>query len=350
MPLIKVPETIIKVMSLNMQYAAGPECRPNKDFLRKVPWEAQRHNLIQIVNLINEIDPDLVVLQEVDKYSGRTDFVDQADIIARGVAKKRGEEKTYNVEFGSCIDLDQKKMGKIWEIARNLYQRDRAKWVFKNLGIETDAVPDGPIRLHFGNATLSKLPVKEREHTFFRPPYWEPWMNLNLIRRKDERKSKLVCRVNYYEEVPEKIPLYVYNTHLADASPENRKKQSKIICKAIEQRKNAHIVLGGDLNAELRDDSIKALIEGSMMKGYEGLYLDGEDVHCPEYSTFPSENPHELLDTILISEYLEYVSYEVHPARVSDHLAVVAEVRIKQDLVPESRLKRIIDDYSTNTP
>ncbi len=301
------------------------------------------HNLDNIVELLLEINPDFICLQEVDFFSWRTDFVNQATYIANALAKKSNGKRSYNVEFESSFNLDEKKYKRLWKIGRYFYGRDRAKWVFKNLGIPHVKIPNEPVKLHFGNATLSKFPIKKKEHYFFRPPYWEPWMNFNIIRRADERKSRLVCRVNYYEEIAEKIPLFIYNTHLENTEGYHRRNQSEILSSALDKRQNAHIVLAGDLNAEPGDEAIEKLLRHPKMKFYPDYY---PQTKTDKYSTFPSDSPDETLDTVLISEFLEYVSYQVHPRRVSDHLAVVTEIKINQDLVPKNKLKQMIDYWA----
>jgi endonuclease/exonuclease/phosphatase family metal-dependent hydrolase len=44
------------------------------------------------------------------------------------------------------------------------------------------------------------------------------------------------------------------------------------------------------------------------------------------HATFPSWRPMVRLDWILISDELEFTSYETLPDRLSDHLGVVAEI------------------------
>jgi endonuclease/exonuclease/phosphatase family metal-dependent hydrolase len=46
-------------------------------------------------------------------------------------------------------------------------------------------------------------------------------------------------------------------------------------------------------------------------------------------ATFPSWRPLVRLDWILISEELDFAAYETLPDRLSDHLAVVADLRLR---------------------
>ena len=52
-------------------------------------------------------------------------------------------------------------------------------------------------------------------------------------------------------------------------------------------------------------------------------------VDRPGHATFPSWRPLVRLDWILVTEELDFASYETLPDRLSDHLGVVAEVRLR---------------------
>jgi endonuclease/exonuclease/phosphatase family metal-dependent hydrolase len=357
MPLIQVPEITLRVMSLNMQYGAGPESREGK-FLLHLPTKEQDNNLDNIVNLIDEINPDIICLQEVEFGSSRTGYVDQSLEIAQRLAQKQQQEP-YHLETGTCLDFDEKKLERLWKVARFLYQEERSQWIFKRLGIDKQELPKEKIRLNFGNAILSRYPLKEKDHDFFIPTYWGPWMDVNIIRRKDERKSLLVCRVNYHPEIAEKVPLFIYNTHLENNDPKNRKLQSKILYNKLSKRADAHKILAMDGNAEplgadydidseMKDESLERLLRHPQMKYFPGIYPQPDRVPAKYFATFPSPRPVQILDTILISEYLHIINYRVHPTPVSDHLAVVADINIKADLVQENILKQIVNPLVEN--
>ncbi len=353
MPLLQVPETSLRVMSLNMQFGAGPESKEGK-FLLHVPPREQKYHLNNIVNLIDEINPDIICLQEVEFGSSRTDYVDQSRYIVQSLADKRRQEPYY-VETGTCLEFDEKRLELFWKAARYLYQEERSQWIFKKLGIDKQDLPTEKVKLHFGNAILSRFPLKEKYHDFFIPPYWRPLMDVNIIRRKDERKSLLVCRINYHPEIAEKVPLFVYNTHLENNKEENRKLQSKFLYQKLSKRSDAHKILAMDGNSEplgtdydlesgLKDESLERLLRHPQMKHFSGISPSPDKDRNPLiYATYPSNNPSQILDTILTSEYLQITNYFVHPKRVSDHLAVVTDIMIKADLVQENVLKRFVN-------
>ncbi len=358
MALVQVPEITLRIMSLNMQFAAGPESKEGK-FLLHIPQKEQDHHLDNIVNLIYEINPDIVCLQEVEFGSSRTGYLDQALEIVKLLALKqerKQKQEPYHLEIGTCLDFDEKSLERFWKVARYLYQEERSQWIFKKLNIDKQELPTEKVRLHFGNAILSRYPLKEKDHDFFIPPYWGPLMDVNIIRRKDERKSWLVCRVNYHPEIAEKVPLFVYNIHLENKDEKNRKLQSKILYNKLSKRSDAHKILTLDGNAEplgadyrlesgLKDESLERLLRHPEMKYFEGMYSQkGEqEINRLYYATYPSNRPSQILDTVLASEYLQITNYLVHPARVSDHLAVVADIKIKSDLVQENILKQMVN-------
>ena len=65
MPLIQVPEITLRVMSLNMQFGAGSESKEGR-FLLHIPPKEQDYNLDNIINLIDEVNPVIICLQEVE--------------------------------------------------------------------------------------------------------------------------------------------------------------------------------------------------------------------------------------------------------------------------------------------
>jgi len=357
MPLLQVPEISIRVMSLNMQFGAGPESREGK-FLLHLPADEQDNNLNNIVKLIDEVNPDIICLQEVEFGSSRSGYVDQSLEIVQRLAKKQQQEP-YQVEIGTCLDFDEKRLKRFWKVARYLYGEERSQWIFRRLNIDKQELPKEKVRLNFGNAILSRYPLKEKDHDFFIPPYWRPLMDVNIIRRKDERKSWLICRVNYHPEIAEKVPLFVYNTHLENNDPKNRKLQSKMLYNQLSKRNDAHKILAMDGNAEplgaeydlesgTRDESLERLLRHPQMEYFPGIYPSQDKTPAQYFATFPSHRPSQILDTVLVSEYLEIVNYRVHPTRVSDHLAVIADIKINADLVQENILKKIVNPLVEN--
>lgn len=345
--LVEVPEVTLRVMSLNMQYGAGA-IHGEKDFMRHVPKKKLDHNLDQIVDLIDEINPDIINLQEADIASARTYFINQPDEISHRLAKKRNQ-KPFRVVTGSCIDLDEDKLRKALErfklgaltpLVRKLYDDERFAWLFDRVGLQTKMLPPGRIKIHFGNAILTRpgLPITEVKHEYFFSPSAILIMYLNIMRRKDERKSYLRCEIDYFPEVSEKVPLYVINTHFENNNENNRIKQAKILYGKLHERSGAHKILAGDFN-DRGEGSLDLLLSHPNLKCFEGF-----DAKKKEFATYPTwqDEAKYVFDAILASKFLEISSYYVHPTKVSDHYAVVAEVTINHDLVPRDLLKHML--------
>lgn len=322
MGLIEIPPISLRVMSLNMQYAAGPHS--DKNFLMHIPWVEQDYNLQSITDLIDEVNPDFVFLQEADKSSSRTDFIDQPKELIKRLGMKG---QAYHSSFGSCMDLDEKKWSWAWNVLRFLYGQKSLRGMFEYLGIESYQLPEEAVHLHFGNAILSKRPIVTEEHHFFKQPYWDPLMNFNILRRKDERKSFLACEVEYPHEF-EKIPISLKDVHLENADQEHRQRQAKYLSLRLKRKTDSYKIMAGDFNAgpqrkEDDDNSLEQLLKHPEMKYWQDIKDNTE-----KYATYPSEAPDKLIDTILVSKHLEIVHYFVHPKKVSDHLAVVADIKI----------------------
>ena len=372
-----------------MQYGSGPEDDEN-NFMRHVPLKELEYNMGRITDLIYEINPDIICLQETDFESSRTHLINQPEEIRRKLIAK-GLDFPY-LERGSCIDLDQERFKYLAKGIRWAYPKKKFEWLFKLAGIEIGRLPEGAIKLHFGNATISKRPIKKFWHEYyFSSPTISYLRNFNIVSRRDERKSYLRCLVDYFPEVQEKLPLYVINTHFENGREENRRKQSKILHRKIavdfqkEEKKNrkkqkkmsklvydklsprsgALKIIAGDFNSVPRgsdfdldnqepgspDDSLERLLRHPNMKYYPGIYPGPQNLEDPsQYNTYPSwqKQPDRLFDTIMVSEFLDIERYYVHPAKVSDHLAVVAEITIHHDLVPQNLIKQVLKSVKNN--
>ncbi|MBU0470217.1 MAG: hypothetical protein KKA62_06095 [Nanoarchaeota archaeon] len=350
MALIKVPEVKLRIMSLNTQYCAGSK-DDEGDFMKKKDKKELDHNKQKIAELIAEINPDIVCMQEVDKCSNRSHFEDQGEDIRRRVARITNQDR-YNYEFGSCIDLDQKKMQELLDryklgflvpAIRKYYEDKKYAWIFEKADVELGMLSPGEVKLHFGNAILTRpgLPIKEVKHEFFFRPSAILIMYLNIIRRKDERKSYLRCKIDYFPKVAEKIPLYVINTHFENNDPKKRIEQTNILYEKLHKRSGAHKILCGDFN-DKGEGVLEKIISHPNIKCYPGLLDD-----MKKFATYPTWKapPDEVFDAILASQFLEIDSYEVltdDRYKVSDHYAVVADIRINHDLVPRNILKQML--------
>lgn len=333
MTLIKVPEMNLTVLSLNVQYFSGPENNERTFLKGKISIKEQDHYIDELVKKAYQEDVSVLCLQEIDHESGRTGRRDQAEEVRKKL-EEITTEKHY-LQFGSCIDLDEGKYPLFWGSAR------KTKRVLKILGVDTDQLPEDPVRLHFGNATISRSPLSEETHHYYIPRTWDPWMYIKMIFNKDEWKSLLACKLDYCPEIAEKVPLYIYNTHLENADKKNRQYQFKYLGNELRSRENAHKILAGDFNEDPTDQAHRELINQTEIKVYREIDPNIHPQVPPQYITHPATGG--ALDAVHISEFLEFVSYRIDDPQISDHKMVLAKIKINQDLVPESILRQLFN-------
>ena len=118
------------------------------------------------------------------------------------------------------------------------------------------------------------------------------------------------------EEQPA-VLLDIVSVHLDFSRKQVRESQIREITQALSGRDNPTIILG-DFNSDWLADElvVRALASDNKLKGYRPS--------ADDLGTYPSGN--KRLDWILISETLEFISYEILPEVLSDHKAVVAEI------------------------
>ena len=160
------------------------------------------------------------------------------------------------------------------------------------------------MKLAYGTAIVSKIPLYEAQSVTFdiQPPMFSKGFVTSSIKLNDN------------------LILEIVSLHLDFARKSVRKKQALRIIKQFKNRKNPLIVLG-DFNNEItsKKSAIKLIADELNLKAYKP-----ED---KSLTTFPFTN--KRLDWILISERLEFVKYEVLPDIISDHLCVLAKIKLK---------------------
>ena len=109
-------------------------------------------------------------------------------------------------------------------------------------------------------------------------------------------------------------PIHIFTTHLA-LGHISRVKELKHIARIVNETEGA-IILTGDLNTH-NEKELEILLETRLRRVETG-------------GTFPSWNPKERLDYIFYSNDFELIETKVaSEIKQSDHLPVVAELRIK---------------------
>ncbi len=178
----------------------------------------------------------------------------------------------------------------------------------------------------YGTAILSRLPVAETiQHTFNPSP---PTLN----------KGFLLGQLNWVSdnETGSALPVDIVSVHLDFSRHRVRDEQIAEMTDVLASREGPMIILG-DFNSDwfAEESVIKRLAEKSRMHVYE-----------PAADNLHTYNANHRYDWILISEELAFVRYDVLPDIISDHLAVLAEIKLKStaDISLEKGIKKANQD------
>jgi len=163
----------------------------------------------------------------------------------------------------------------------------------------------------YGTALMSKAPFADFLHHTFQPspPTMNKGFTLGQILWQPDTESK------------ETLTVDVISVHLDFSRRSVREQQAAEISEVLAGRNNPMIIMG-DFNSDWFADEqvVRALAERS------GLHVYRPD--AKDLGTYNSSG--RRLDWILISEELEFSNYQVLPDLLSDHLAVVATIGMKQ--------------------
>ena len=232
-----------------------------------VSRQRAQDNLQKIADLINEYDSDTVTLQEVDQVSVLSGDFNQFDYL--------GERLHYAYKFFSP----------------SCSVRIFGKSIFVS-----------------GNAIFSKYPLENCES--FKFDFSFP----------TERQGFVIADV----KLPNGLIFAITSIHLVYLDwlrLNSRIKQLNVIRRVIEKREK-EVVISGDINCDFfgKEISLRSFVNQLNLKVYE-----------PEnknLNTYPSWSPAKRIDWILSSKELNFISYKTISTRVSDHLAVFADLNI----------------------
>jgi endonuclease/exonuclease/phosphatase family metal-dependent hydrolase len=197
-------KTNLKIMTYNIKFGAGRidmffDCIGDRVNITK---EEVNSNLANLASKIKEIDPDIIFLQEADRKSKRTAYIDQIQYLLNNT------------------DLN--------------YGVYASQW-------KADYVPsDGIGRVDSGNAILSKYPLKDSQ-----------MISLPLIAEQSAitqyfylKRNMLIAKVKLAKD------LYLINTHTSAYSHDGTKKRQLeiILSKAKEIGADNAVIVGGDFN------------------------------------------------------------------------------------------------------
>ena len=160
--------------------------------------------------------------------------------------------------------------------------------------------------LRYGTALISRLPVSDKGAYTFAPARAALPKGFSLLTVRWPATGQLVD---------------VVSLHLEPLRAAVRQRQMRQLVAALADRDRPLIVMG-DFNTEWGHD------DGVLERVAEDLRLQAYAADDPDLATYPRLN--RRLDWILVSGHFEFVSYRVLPDPVSDHRAVVAELRARK--------------------
>ena len=159
-------------------------------------------------------------------------------------------------------------------------------------------------RICYGCSLLSRVPLAEAvSHKFRRTLSIPKWFVSAALRHPGQRSPAT----------------RVVSVHLDFARRRVRRKQVEAL--AAELAGDGPLIVMGDFNCQWlgREETLRQLAAG--------LGLHPFEPESDELPTFPSRRPRRRLDWILVSRHFEFGGYRALPERVSDHLAVVADLK-----------------------
>jgi len=159
-------------------------------------------------------------------------------------------------------------------------------------------------KLDYGTALLSNLPLNTPVSITFAPS--PPTFS----------KGAVICSINWPGT---DMKIDIVSLHLDFARKSVRRKQIDKLVEKLTQRERPLIIMG-DFNCEWKD---KKSTLGTLMNT---LNLKAYRPEAKDMKTFPKTG--KRLDWILISEELEFSTYNVFEDTMSDHLGVVSDLRI----------------------
>lgn len=229
-----------------------------------------QNNLQKIVELIDKHNPDVVTLQEIDQYSVLSGGFNQFEFI----------DKKLNYDFKffspSCS---------VTILGKRIFVS--------------------------GNAIFSKYPLENCESVNF---------NFSF---PTERQGFVVADIKLSQG--KKITIVSVHLVWIDwmrlSSKSSRAHQLNLVEKVVLKRKNSAII-AGDMNCDFigKEKSLKFFANRLNLKVY--------DPESKNLNTNPSWNPTKRIDWILCSKEVDFISYQSIPDKVSDHLAVFANLSI----------------------
>ncbi|MFW2403995.1 MAG: endonuclease/exonuclease/phosphatase family protein, partial [Gammaproteobacteria bacterium] len=160
----------------------------------------------------------------------------------------------------------------------------------------------------FGTALLSRVSIKDSESVSF--PASPPTTTKGFVR----------TTINW-DVGGQRLPVTIVSVHMDFSRKSVRDKQTDVMIEEL-QGIDSPLIVMGDLNSywEQKRSHVRRLAEALELSAYEPL-----DESLGTYKSVKGKR----LDWILASHKLEFSRYDVLPGKLSDHLAVYAEIRYR---------------------
>lgn len=268
------PSSRIKILIYNIAHGRGPI-----DDNWEEGGDAKRDRIRKIAERIKRVDPDIVVLNEVDFHSTWSGDQNQAEAIARAA------------EFPN------------WAEQRNLdFRFIYGSW-------------------KFGNAVLSKYPIVDTQLVDFPAQLrLESWLA--------GHKRGVVCTL----QISQSHQVRVLAVHLEYRDEDVRVASAQVIADLAESS-DVPLIAAGDFNSTPTGfpNSLKT---GGGENAMDLLIDIGHFQHEPRAAptpldfTFSTNEPTEVIDWILIPSEWTFAEYAVIDWNLSDHRPVMAVVKM----------------------
>jgi endonuclease/exonuclease/phosphatase family metal-dependent hydrolase len=287
-------QEIFTVMTYNIGYLSAmtnnqPVKRPGKSFFDK--------NMEAFLRLLNETQPDIIGLQEVDFHSQRSHYVNQLKTIA-----------------------------------------EKADYPYSSLAINWDKrylpFPSWPPSLHFGRvlsgqAVLSRWPILSTERIVLPKPGSTPFFyNAFYLDRLIQVVKIKIGRRN----------LVILNVHLDAIDRETRQDQAQRLLNIYHSFKDDYpVLLLGDFNSIPPDAPQKKDFPDEPVTDFRNdrtipFFLEDPGLKAADISTFtfPTPSPTRKLDYIFYTHaQIELIKVFVPVITCSDHLPTVMQFSLK---------------------
>jgi endonuclease/exonuclease/phosphatase family metal-dependent hydrolase len=227
--------------------------------------------LAQVAGEIAAVEPDVVLLQEVDQNRLRSRFVDEADYLATLLGMEH--------VFASNVERDGLRAG--------------------------DPVSD------YGTAVLTRLRIKSWTHTLLP----------NRPGRQQRGLQHLVLRLGGR-------PISIYNAHLDHTTPTLRQQQMRLARDIIGVDSDP-VIFGGDFNASAGSATLALALDPAHTDLVDPWPLvgDGDGLTAPNYA------PRSRIDFLLADDEWRPTVMATWQSAVSDHRGVVGRFLLRSPRV-----------------